>query len=64
MVRHPHDDTLTTIAQAMAQVPQADRDEVQALVVQELRRLHEGVLARYGLRPSELAAWKAAQQTL
>ena len=50
MVRHPHDDTLTTIAQAMAQVPQADRDEVQALVVQELRRLHEGVLARYGLR--------------
>ena len=34
----------------MAQVPQADRDEVQALVVQELRRLHEGVLASYGLR--------------
>ncbi|MDQ3059448.1 MAG: Fic family protein [Pseudomonadota bacterium] len=52
------------IAQAMGQVPQADRDEVQALVVQELRRLHEGVLARYGLRPSELAAWKAAQQLL
>ena len=54
---------LAAIAQAIAQVPQADRDEVQALVVQELRRLHEGVLARYGLRPSELAAWKVAQQT-
>jgi hypothetical protein len=32
---------------------------VQALIVEELRRLHEGVLARYGLRPSEYAAWKA-----
>lgn len=32
---------------------------VQSLMVSELRRLHEGVLARYGLQPSELAAWKA-----
>ena len=63
VVQHPHADTLTTIAQAIAQVPQADREELQALVVQELRRLHEGVLARYGLRPSELTAYKAAQQT-
>jgi fido (protein-threonine AMPylation protein) len=55
-------DTLGAIAQAIAPVPPADRDEVQALVVQELRRLHEGVLARYGLRPSELSAWKAAQK--
>ena len=46
----------------MGQVPQADREDVQALVVQELRRLHEGVLARYGLRPSEPNAWKAARQ--
>ena len=57
VVQHPHADTLGAIAQA-------DRDEVQALVVQELRRLHEGVLARYGLRPSELAAWQAAQHSL
>ena len=64
VVQHPHADTLVAIAQAMGQVPQADRDEVQALVVQELRRLHEGVLARYGLRPSELAAWKAARHLL
>ena len=27
----------------------------------EIRRLHEGVLARYGLRPSEYATWKAVQ---
>lgn len=43
------------------EVPPAEREAVQALIVEELRRLHEGVLARYGLRPSELAAWKAAQ---
>jgi hypothetical protein len=42
-------------------VPQPDRQNVQALIVDELRRLHEGVLARYGLRPSEFALWKAAQ---
>jgi len=34
------------------------------LVVEELQRLHEGVLARYGLRPAELAAWKAGQAAL
>jgi hypothetical protein len=34
---------------------------VQALIVDELRRLHEGVLARYGLRPSEFTLLKAAQ---
>ena len=64
VVQNPHADTLDVIAQAMAQVPQPDRDDVQALIVQELRRLHEGVLARYGLRPSELIAWKAAQHLL
>ena len=40
-------------------VPAPDRAAVQSLTVDELRRLHEGVLARYGLRPSEFAAWKA-----
>lgn len=32
--------------------------EVKALIFEELRRLHEGVLARYGLRPSEFITWK------
>ena len=64
VVQHPKADTLAAIAQAMAQVPAGDHDEVQALVVQELRRLHEGVLARYGLRSSELVAWKAARESL
>jgi hypothetical protein len=26
---------------------------------EELKRIHEGVLVRYGLRPSELAIWKS-----
>ncbi len=39
-------------------VPEGAQAGVQALMVEELRRLHEGVLARYGLRPSEYTAWK------
>jgi Fic family protein len=36
-------------------------DAIKAQIMEELRRLHEGVLARYGLRPSDLALWKAKQ---
>jgi len=43
-------------------VTEADRDSVQALIIEELRRLHEGVLARYGLRPAEFVAWKERQK--
>lgn len=32
---------------------------MQALIIEELKRINEGVLARYGLRPSEDEAWKA-----
>ena len=34
------------------------RVNVEALIIDELRRMHEGVLARYGLRPSEYAEWR------
>ncbi|WP_332775680.1 Fic family protein [Polaromonas sp.] len=62
VVTHPKEDALTVIQGAVvAHVPDADRANVQALIVQELRRLHEGVLARYGLRPSEFTAWKVWQ---
>ena len=44
-----------------ASVPADEQAAVQALIIEELKRLHEGVLARYGLRPSEFAAWKAFQ---
>ena len=51
---------LATIRQAViGRIPEGERDNVQALIVEELRRIHEGVLARYGVRPSEFIAWKA-----
>lgn len=37
-----------------------EQNDVKAVIIGELRRLHEGVLARYRLRPSELATWKQA----
>lgn len=57
---HPELEPLSCIQQAVAaQIPAGEQEAVQALIVEELRRLHVGVLARYGLRPSEWAAWKA-----
>ncbi len=64
VVQQPQADPLLEIERALGAVPQADRADVRALLVQELQRLHEGVLARYGLRPSELVAWKAGQMSL
>ena len=60
IVTHPERDPLAGIQRWVAeQVPEQQQPDVQALVVEELRRLHEGVLARYGLRPSEYEQWKA-----
>lgn len=60
LVTQPDRDPLRHIQQSVAaHVPAAAQADVEAMMVQELRRLHEGVLARYGLRPSEYAAWKA-----
>jgi Fic family protein len=59
VVRQPGQEAMPLIHQAVtSKVPESEREQVQALVVEELRRLHEGVLARYGLRPSELEVWK------
>ena len=58
IVTHPGHDPLSSIRQAVtARVPEQEQSIVQALIVEELRRLHEGVLARYGLRPSEYSLW-------
>ena len=50
-------------ARVAAKVPTPERSNVKALIVEELRRLHEGVLARYGLRPSEFTAWETRQKS-
>ena len=60
VVLHPEQDPFSSIrSSVLKQVPDSEQPEVQALVVEELRRMHEGVLARYGLRPSEFATWRA-----
>lgn len=62
VVTRAGEDVLSVIQESVAaHVKEADRENVQALIIEEQRRLHEGVLARYGLRPSEFAAWKARQ---
>jgi hypothetical protein len=63
VVTQPEGDALAIVIQAVnTHVPEAERQNVQALTIEELRRLHEGVLARYGLRPSEFARWKSRLQ--
>jgi hypothetical protein len=44
-------------------VKEADRSNVRAMVIEELRRVHEGRLARYGLRQSEFLRWQERVQT-
>lgn len=59
VVQQPEADALALIDTALAaQVPADTRADLRALVIDELRRLHEGTLARYGLRPSEWVTWK------
>ena len=51
-------DHVTTYARQ--EVGDDDRENFIALVMDDLRRLHEGVIARYRLKPSEFTAWKLA----
>lgn len=40
------------------------REEVEALILEELRGLHEGVLVRYRLRPGEFARWARRRRAI
>lgn len=63
VVRQSERAPLDVIADCLSQQQLgAERDQVEALIIEELRRLHEGVLARYGLRPAELAEWQSRQR--
>lgn len=62
VVLQPEADAQTVLDGALpAELPKAERQALRALILDELRRLHEGVLARYGLLPSQLQTLKAAQ---
>ncbi len=50
------------VHQQALQIPQADREKFIALTLNDIQRLHEGVLVRYRLRPDEFRAWKAKQE--
>ena len=43
-------------------VPEEDQEQVVKLVIDDLRNLHEGNIARYRLRLSEYRAWQPIQQ--
>ena len=68
VVKRPDADPLHAIrlaAEGWADtVAEADRKNLEALVVEELRRLHEGALARYGLRPAEYRSWRERQRRI
>jgi len=40
-------------------VPKHEQEYVQALAKVELKRVHMGVLARYGVKPSQFEQWVA-----
>jgi hypothetical protein len=64
VVLNPQDESMQIIEQAVAPpVPESEQKAVKALIIEELRRLHEGVLARYGLRPSEYQRWRHARES-
>ena len=58
VVLHTNRDAFEIIQNTVqANVEVQHQAEIQTLIIEELRRIHEGVLARYGLRPSEYQAW-------
>ncbi len=58
IVTQPKLEPISIIEHQVLDVPEPDRSDVRVLMIDELRRLHIGVLARYGLRPSQLEAWQ------
>jgi len=59
VVMRPDEESLSVIDNVVAElVKDADRPSVRALAIEELRRVHEGTLARYGLRQSEFRHWQ------
>ena len=63
VVQNPQSNAQRLIAQAVAaKVPEHERASMEGLIADELVRLHEGVLARYGLRPSEWQTWRKVSQ--
>jgi Fic family protein len=64
VVTRPDEESLTVIDKVVDElVKETDRSNVRAMIIEELRRVHEGTLARYGLRQSEFLRWQARVKT-
>jgi hypothetical protein len=62
VIRQPDRDPLELMDEWInAEIPLALQIAMRDLASDELRRLHDGTLARYGLRPSEWERWLAAR---
>lgn len=62
VVTHPDTDPEKLIQKSLSSgLTGSKQENLTALIIEELRRLHEGVLARYGLRPSQYRNWKEKQ---
>ena len=60
VILNPQEDTVSLVKKLTKH--HSDSENLEGLILEELRRLHEGVLSRYGLRPSEYQQWKQAQR--
>ena len=59
----PELDPLSVITESVAsKVPKTDQEYVRALAIEELKRVHMGVLARYGIKPSQFEHWCAVHR--
>ena len=56
--------TQTVITFAQTQIPETEREYFIAIVLDDIQRLHEGVLVRYRLSPQEFWQWKQLINTL
>jgi len=56
--------TALVVARADEHADENDRDRFVEVVETELFALHEGSIARYRLKPSEFAAWRAGLQPI
>lgn len=61
IVLHPERDLRSTVDKQLGSITGPQRDALSEMVKKEAERLHPGVLARYGLRPSEFDRWKSTQ---
>jgi hypothetical protein len=63
IVRNRRTDISEAIIQyANDRIAQEDRHVFEEMVKEEIGRLHEGIIARYRIRPSEFAAWQEARK--